>query len=279
MKFGSCLLAVLALEVLSMNSVLAGHRSHGSQGAASHHHFTTGASPLDKPQAVEDHAGGSTAKQGSRLTGDDKAGEDERSHPKEPGKPGVSSQSHGVTGKDDAADRTIDTRVGPRQLAIRSFRQHQPKAAKGADVNVAAGNSIKSSRHQHFSIHHPNTGVRESRRNALGTLLNDDKTTEHRNAVGTATPPTPNTGPNPQANSTPPATGAPIHDPNADRLPGKDPVNRPSSGPAFAVATSNGMGIGGTGFIRPGSGAGTLGGSARITPGVISGNNVHLKRP
>jgi hypothetical protein len=50
---------------------------------------------------------------------------------------------------------------------------------------------------------------------------------------------------------------------------------------ALAVVAGNAPSISGTGLMRPGAGtgAGSVGGSAKVAGGAVSGNSVHLKRP
>jgi hypothetical protein len=48
---------------------------------------------------------------------------------------------------------------------------------------------------------------------------------------------------------------------------------------ALAIVAGTGPSISGTGMMRPGSGTGAVGGSAKVSGGVIGGNGVHLKHP
>jgi hypothetical protein len=87
---------------------------------------------------------------------------------------------------------------------------------------------------------------------AAGSGLKHDSSTKA--ATGTA----------PTTNSSPAAV------PTADQA---------ANSAALAVVAKNAPSISGTGLIRPGSGTGAVGGSAKISTGVISGNSVHLKHP
>ena len=298
MNFGSCLLAVLAFGALSMNSALAGHRSHGVHSAALHHHFrailrnaatsrTSTVTPRDpgseiKGAAADQSKGGST-KDGSRLTGIDKGnGEDESFRGRNPGKTGVATPGPGVSGK-EGADTAIDTRITVNQ-GRETTKGLGRRQLRGSNVNVAAGG-----KRQHVVDRHQGTPMRapgDRRRNSIGATVERGKEVEHRNAVGVAVTPTTTAGVESKANnSAPPATGAAIHDPNAASATGKAPIN--NSSPVATqgnrgngtVATTNGSSINGTSMIRPASRIATIGGPAKVAPGVLSGNSFRPKHP
>lgn len=303
MNFGSCLLAVLALGALSVDSAAAGHRSRGVHSAALHHHSraalrnvatsrtSTGTqrdSSSEIKSVVPDQSKGGTAKDGSRLTGIDKGnGDDESLHTRKSGKTGVSTLGPGVRGKEDA-DIAIDTRITVNQgrETIKSLKKRQ---FKSSNVNVTA----MGFKHQHIANRHQDSPIRspgDQRRNAIGTAVEHDKTVEHRNAAGAAVIPTTTTaGLEPKANSVPPATGTTVHDPNPVSSTGKAPINTSPSGAtqgnhgygtaAMTIATTNGPSLNGTGMIRPSSRTAAIGGPAKVAPGVLSGNSFRPRYP
>lgn len=300
LNLASYLLAVLALGTFSVDSAVAGHRSQSVHNVALHHHFraaprsvetprTSRATPRDSSSeikgAVADQSKGS-AKDGSRPIGVDKGnGDDESLHARTPGKTGVATTGPGVNGK-EGADAAIDTRITVNQgrgtiegLGKRPFRS--------SNVNVAAGG-----KRQHVVDHHQGTPMRppgDRRRNSIGAVVERGKEVEHRNAAGVAVIPTTTTGSEPKVNSTPLATGTTIRVPNAVSSVGNAPINNSSPVATLAnrgngtaaptVATTNGSSINGTSMIRPASRIATIGGPAKVAPGVLSGNSFRPKHP
>jgi hypothetical protein len=71
-------------------------------------------------------------------------------------------------------------------------------------------------------------------------------------------------------------TAAPTANPNPASLPAADQA---ANSGALAVVAKNAPSISGTGLVRPGTGTGSVGGSAKIVGGSIGGNGVQVKHP
>jgi len=308
MKSGCCLLAALAFGALSMDSAAAAHRNHGAGGVGSHRHSSAGSSNHAKsvasgtprtpssestgavtdhsPGAGTDHSRNGGAKEGGPLAGTDKASGNEERHPGKSEKTGAATQDHGAGSKQDL-DLAVNTRITVHHghETNGSLKNHPFKSA-----NLRA--ATEGLTHQHPGDHRWAPQVRSSedrRRNAIGVTLGHEQTIEHRNAVGVAVVPSSGAGAAPKTDSSPPAPGALIHDPNAGRPTGNTPANasvpgaisgsRGTGAAAPAIATTNGSSVGGTGLIRPVSRTAAIGGPAKVALGVVSGNSIRLKHP
>jgi hypothetical protein len=294
MKFGSCLLALLALGVLSMNSALARHRSYGAHNATPHYHFRVGSrmgTPRDSGSemkgAVADHT--KAPKDEVQPMGIDKgSGQDGIRHAPKSEKTGASKQGHSASGQENAADDAIDTRITVHQgrETIRNLKNRQ---FKSSDVDGAARGGFKR---QHVSIRRGEASIRTSgapRRNAVGATVDRDRTGERRNALGVAVVPKGASELETKIDSAPLATGAVSHDSGTEQPTGKVPAggsfsgatqgNRRDGVAVVNVATTNGLSISGTGMIRPGSNTAAIGGAPKIAVGVLSGNNFRPKHP
>jgi len=227
MKFGSCLLVLLTLGVMSMNLALAGHRSYGGHSAASYHHFrvtsrtltksrTSASTPRDSGSevkgAITGQDKGDALKDSVRPIGIDKgSGEDGSRHTPKSEKAGVSTPGHSASGKENAADDAIDTRITVHQ-GRETFKNQKMRQFKSSNVDVAARIGIK---HQHLSIRRGDASVRSSgdpHRNAVGATVDREKTGERRNALGVAVVPKGTSDLETKSDSAPLATGAVTHD-------------------------------------------------------------------
>ena len=197
-----------------------------------------------------------------------------------------------------APDTTIDLIIPAYQARLRIKRSRDFKGIQ--DVKGANGTNGTSSTNG-ISAHlfrKPKPGVATSaavkpesfynrqatlelHRNAVGALVGSDGAVNRtalatRSAIGSQPAPAAVLATNPAAPSN-----------NAVAA----PVSATSPGPATphfgnhavgagtpAVVAKDAMIIGGTGLARPGSSASAIGGSPKIA-GIISGNNVHLRRP
>jgi hypothetical protein len=56
-------------------------------------------------------------------------------------------------------------------------------------------------------------------------------------------------------------------------------ADKAANSAALAVVAKNAPSISGAGLVRPGTGTGSVGGSAKITGGSIGGNSVQMKHP
>jgi hypothetical protein len=121
-------------------------------------------------------------------------------------------------------------------------------------------------------------------RNAVGAVVERDKTIVNGSGTvgGVAAPP---------INVALPRAGAMLHQPDNKSVSGSTSAKTQSAGttelgnhasPATAalrVVSSNGLGISGTGIIRPGLGVGALGGPAKNGASGLSGGNFRSRRP
>jgi hypothetical protein len=307
MKVSSYLFALLACSALPTNTAMARHHGHHFRGVSAskfHTHglsktSTTGSNQQDagaKTQGIADHP--AMAKDGSKLSGADTRTDDDNSvHGRKPGKSGVSDNrdsgtmhgSHAATApsaslgaKESTADGAIDTRITVHQGRQFGKKDRQFKKPKST---VAVGTGL--------NLQYPRNGglpARTLHRNAVGAIIDRDKRHDTAALTPAAAPVTGATKPTTDASAL--ATGAPVHNSNTvatavvgttgvtkSSTAGAQDNNRAADNTALAIVTKNAPSINGTGFIRPGSSAGSIGGSPKIVAGAISGNSVHLKRP
>jgi hypothetical protein len=197
-----------------------------------------------------------------------------------------------------APDTTIDLIIPAYQARLRIKRSRDFKGIQ--DIKGANGTNGTSSTNG-ISAHlfrKPKPGVATSAAVKPESFYNRQATLElHRNAVGALV------GSDGAVNRTALATRSAIGSQPAPAVvlapnpaaPGNNavaaPVSATSPGPAAphfgnhavgagtpAVVARDTMIIGGTGLARPGSSAGAIGGSPKVA-GIISGNNVRLRRP
>jgi hypothetical protein len=305
MKVSSCLFALLAWLALSTDAAMARH--HGHLAKFRGHGLAITSTAVSKPQdsgskpltGVTDHA--TVGTDSPKLNSADKRIDDDlNAHTRKSAKTGVSdsdadratvhgphpaaTRGAGSNGRESSADNPIDLRITVHQghevgkgLKDRLFRKPKTSVAIGADLNQ-----------QHFR---DRQSARAVHRNAIGAIVNSEKTVRHDTAAAhpTAAPPAA-TAVAPVTGSAPQATSAPVHDPNTGAVVGAAPTNssspagarndnRAAGAAALVIVARNAPSITGTGLIRPGSGTGSIGGSPKFAAGVISGNNVHLKHP
>jgi hypothetical protein len=320
MKFGSHLIAIVAFGALSTQVAVAGHHhGHRAGGAAAASHSGADAQSLAKSPAavgsqqgpgpavqggIADHANSEAAKDGSALTGADKAiADDVSAHTKTSGKTGVAigtapdiapAAAHGLHGAappapgaggklGNAGGDEIDTRITVHQ-GREPMKGSKGRAFKKAKTTVAPGVALK-----HEPVHNYHLGLPVGsdgglHRNAIGVIVNHDKAVErgHDLARGAAAPIT--------ALAAAPGAASAIHDLNTKPVIGNAPINNPGPGAtqignhasdevaALKVVTTNGLGINGTGLVRPGYGAGALGGPKTAANG-LSGNSFRPRHP
>jgi hypothetical protein len=280
MRAGSYLLAGLALGALSFNPALA--RRHGHAGHYSSYHRAE--------RGVQKGADSSTVvapdvKDGQRTGDVDKSSDksqDSDAHrgPNKLDKAGVSPKDHA---SEPEAQPSIDTRITVHQGReplkgphLRQFGQFKGEQSRFADAPGAKRDHGRGSdndrRHREASDKRP----LEERRNAFGARIETRAPpAEVRNAAGLAVPPPVR----PDLNATAPA--------GVGRIAGVDPksVEQDKVAPTHPNAVisppttfSRGDSIGGTALIRPATRTGMIAGPAKIA-GVISGNNVRVRRP
>jgi hypothetical protein len=321
MKVGSHLMAIVAFGALSTQVAVAGHHhGHRAGGAAAASHSGADAQSLAKSSAavgsqqgpgpavqggIADHANSEAAKDGSGLTGADKAiADDVSAHTKTSGKTGVPigtapdiapAAAHGLHGAatpapgaggklGNAGGDEIDTRITVHQ-GREPMKGSKGRPVKKTKTPFAPGVALK-----HEPVHNYNVGLPVGsdaalHRNAIGVIVNHDKAVErgHDLARGAAAPIT--------ASAAAPGAASAIHGPNTKPVIGNAPINNSSPGAtqignhasdaaaALKVITANGSSISGTGLVRPGFGAGALGGPAKIAAGGLSGNSFRPRHP
>jgi hypothetical protein len=233
MKIGSHLFAILAIGALSTQFAAAGHHGHRVGAAAGH----SGTDVITKSAKTGPATDTTTTTPG----------------------PGTGSK----TG--DAAVDDIDTSITVHQ------GREPPKGSKGRLVKKTKATTPPGVAVKHEPVHNlhqvsPAGSGGGPHRNAVGTTV-----VKHEKAAS----------PNVAA----PGAGATLHEPDKKTAVGNPPLK--NSGPgetpagdhnsanaaALKTVTANGLGISGTGATRPGTGAVALGGPAKATTGVLSGNS------
>ena len=190
-----------------------------------------------------------------------------------------------VAAAGDGADAPIDTSITVHQ-GHDTNKSTKGQPLKNAKASVAVGTSPKQDQ---IAGRQPAPVLQ---RNAIGAKVDSGKTADSGAATArtpvassTATP-----AAQPATSSTPQGAGAPVSDPSTKAANGPAPTNSatPATTPtdkrtignaALVVVTKNAPSINGTGMMRPGAGTGVVGGPAKITAGVVSGNSIHLKHP
>ena len=178
--------------------------------------------------------------------------------------------------KEAAGGDAIDLRITVNQGRSTS-RGITPRIANGPK---ATGTFKFGLTHQNLQIHRQVSSAGSGpgpQRNAIGAVVGRDKTAS--TGIGAM----PNTTSSTTGTFSAPSSGAP-HELNARPGNANTSITNAGQGPsgnhasgALASPPANGPSIDGTGLIRPGSGAGAVGGAAKVAAGVLSGNSFRPK--
>jgi hypothetical protein len=194
-----------------------------------------------------------------------------------------------ATGKEGGAGGPIDTSITVHQ-GRRTIKDIKESLLKKPKIAVAPATGLKLD-HIHIHLQGPLVGPDGGlHRNAVGTVV--IQAVKHGNAAtgGAAAPTTTSVAAPTTTTAAPQGSGAIIHDPSTKAPGGNVPVvnsspgapqigNHASGTAALAIVTARGPSINGTGMIRPGSGAGVIGGPAKIAGGFISGSSFRPRHP
>jgi len=299
MKSAALIAAIASMSVLATTPGVAFH--HRS------HHGNAGAIGNAQAGHVPHNPGNAATEKGAGDAPDTHTPDTPKNDKPMPGKTGngpspgrgnevVGPSTSGKQGADAPLDLSITVNQGRSGHCGQTFRQlDRPKGYGGPNspgelVTFAPPGTDRN--HPHTYVHpqkRPSELGSTPSRNAIGAIVNHGRPADHGGTAPAHPGASTTNGPRGAANGVsrgaetgspnlPPGGGAPIHAANGADAAATSAVHH-NPGPDLPVGSVNAPVINGSAMIHPHGGAAAIGGSVRVTSGVLNGTGFHTRHP
>jgi hypothetical protein len=299
MKSAALIAAIASMSVLATTPGVAAHHHshHGNAGAIGN--AQVGHVPPNPGNAVTERGAGDAPDTHTLdMPKNDKPAHGKTGNGPSPGRGNEvgGPVPSGKQGADAPLDLSVTVNQGRSGHRGQTFRQlDRPKGYGGPNSPGELGTFAPSGtdrNHRHAygpAQNRPSELGSAPSRNAIGAVVDHGKPADHGGTVpahpGASTtngPPGPENGvPQGAGTRTPnlsPGGGAPIHAANGADAAATSAVHH-NPGPDLPVGSVNSPVINGSAMIHPHGGAAAIGGSVRVTSGVLNGTGFHTRHP